>query len=186
MSVAALIGQVILGWMLADFLSGIFHWIQDRLIPEDMPFFGAYLAAHARLHHVKPLAFTEGSFLYRNGATYVLAGIISAPLVLVFGPSVFLASLTIGGAVSTQIHLWSHRPSEAPTIIQLLQETGLVQSAKQHSRHHRPPMTSHYCLLTDILNPILEQVNFWTAIERLMSRCGIAIQGTKYVLPHAA
>jgi hypothetical protein len=186
MITSLLIGQAVIGWLLADFLSGVVHWMQDRIIPERLPFIGPFLASPARLHHVHPLAFVEGSFLYRNGATYCVVAVVGGAIVLGYGPSLFVATLMIGGALSSQAHFWSHRPSKAPTIIRILQETGLIQSPKQHSRHHRPPMLGYYCALTDILNPILEQVNFWRRIELILTGVGIPIQGNTNELPYPA
>jgi hypothetical protein len=161
-----LAGQIILGWVAADFASGVFHWIQDRILPERTPFLGEYLAAPARLHHDTPLAFVEGSFIYRNGATYALAAVTAIASLLAFGPSAFLAAFVIGIALTTQVHLWAHCPKDAPGVVRVLHETGLIQSPKQHSRHHTPPQNRHYCVLTDLLNPVLERIGFWTKLER--------------------
>jgi ubiquitin-conjugating enzyme E2 variant len=151
----ALVGQAVLGWLVADLLSGAFHWWQDNLLSEDTPVLGPYLAYHAHLHHRDPLAFTENSFLYRNGPTFALAAIVGLALFFNAGASCFLAFLVAGIAVSTQVHYWAHRPRNAPTIVRLLQETGLIQSPKQHSRHHAPPFRRAPCILTNWLNPFM-------------------------------
>lgn len=156
--IASLVGQAVLGWLLADLSSGAFHWWQDNLLSEDTPVLGSYLAAHAHLHHREPLAFTKNSFLYRNGPTFVLAALVGLATFAISGASVFLAFLVAGIAVSTQVHYWAHCPRHAPSIVLTLQETGLIQSPKQHSRHHRPPFTGAPCILTNFLNPVLGMI----------------------------
>jgi hypothetical protein len=36
----SIVGQLLLGWLLADFLTGVFHWWEDRLGKESWPVIG--------------------------------------------------------------------------------------------------------------------------------------------------
>lgn len=164
--------QLIWGWLLADLLSGCFHWWQDRMLDEDTRLgrLGRWLVAISRLHHIKPLAFLVGSFWYRNAPTYVLAAVIGFLLWLLTGPSAWLLSLTIGIGISTQVHFWAHQPSKAPTIVHKLWEARVLQSPKDHAYHHRPPHQDHYCVLTDWVNPVLDKLQVWARLERLIGR----------------
>lgn len=165
--IANAVGQVVLGWLLADLLSGLFHWAQDRLISERTPFVGGFLVEPNRLHHREPLAFVAGSFAWRNGSTYAFVAFVGAILLATAGPSLFLAALVVGGALTTQAHYWAHRPSGAPGIVRVLQASGALQSPKHHAGHHRPPNLERYCVLTDWLNPILDAAGVWARLERL-------------------
>jgi ubiquitin-conjugating enzyme E2 variant len=153
--IASTVGEIVIGWLIADSLSGLFHRWQDSG-RESWPFIGPYLIAPSKLHHSKPLAFTAGSFLYRNGATYAGVLMVAGLWLALFGPSITLASATIGGLLTTQVHYWAHCPREAPKMVRVLQEIGAFQSPKGHAAHHRPPHTEHFCSLTDWLNPIIK------------------------------
>lgn len=165
--IAQVVGEVVLGWLLADLLSGLFHWAQDRAISERAPFLGRFLVYYSRLHHREPLAFVSGSFAWRNGSTFAFAGVVGLALVFSFGWSVTVGATIVGGALSTQVHYWAHRPGLAPRIVRVLQETGALQSPKHHAGHHRPPQLTRYCILTDWLNPILDALGVWARLERL-------------------
>lgn len=159
MNLAAIIGELLSGWLLADLVTAAFHWWEDthqHLV--NWPIIGPYIIAPNILHHENPLAFTERTFLYRNGASIVAAALIGAALVALFGPSPWMLSLVVGGALSNEVHRYAHQPSAAPAWYSTLQQVGIVQSAKEHAAHHRPPFDRNYCILTDWLNPFIQAV----------------------------
>ena len=160
--------EVLLGWLLADLLSGIFHFLEDRYGREDWPVLGKWVIAPNRLHHAQPLAFTRAGFGERNGTTILAAAIVAAPLLLLLGPQIWLLSAAIGGALSNQVHYWAHRPGAAPALVRLVQRTGLLQGAKHHQLHHATPHDRRYCVLTSWLNPILDRNEVWAKAERLL------------------
>lgn len=166
----SIVGQALLGWLLADFLTGAFHWWEDRLGREDWPLLGPWLVAPNRLHHAQPLAFTRHGFVARNGASFGAAAFIGGLWLLVASPSVFMAALLIGGALTNEVHFYAHRPSAAGRFLTVLQQTGLMQSPKAHAAHHRPPHQANYCVLTDWLNPTLEAIGFWSRLERAFGK----------------
>jgi hypothetical protein len=166
--VAQLFGQALLGWLFADFLTGAFHWWEDRFGVETWPVIGPWLIAPNKLHHTLPLAFTQHGFVARNGASIIAAFAIAVPWLVLSGPSVFMATALIGGALANEAHYYAHKPSEACPVLRVLQQTGLIQSSKVHAAHHRPPHDTNYCVLTDWLNPTLEAIGFWARLERLI------------------
>lgn len=168
-----IVGQIIIGWLLADLLAGIFHWWEDRCGRESWPIIGPWLVSPNRLHHIKPTAFLATSFFARNRALFVVAGLIGGALMWWLGPSVLLVTMTIGGALSAEIHAWTHKPSKMPKAIRVLQETGFFQSPKHHAGHHRPPQDKRYCPITDWLNPTLDALKVWDRMERLLDRIGL-------------
>jgi hypothetical protein len=169
-SFCAIFGQVILGWLLADFLTGSFHWWEDRFGAETWPVIGPWIIAPNRLHHSVPLAFTEHGFVARNGASIAAAAAAGAAWTLLLGPSVLMAATLTGSALANEVHYYAHKPSAAGPILSVLQQTGLMQSPKVHASHHRPPNDTNYCVLTDWLNPTLEAVRLWPRLERLLGR----------------
>jgi len=73
------------------------------------------------------------------------------------------------GINANEIHKWAHRSrSENGKLISALQQTGLLQSAAHHGVHHRDPKKSHYCVITNYLNPVLERIQLWSALERMI------------------
>jgi ubiquitin-conjugating enzyme E2 variant len=169
--IATIVGQIVLGWLLADFLGGVFHWWEDRIGNPNTPIIGKWIVIPNRLHHDKPLYFIQnGTFWSRNRALIVLSLIVGTALSLVFGFSPFIAALMIGGAFTNEVHAWAHRPSKAPKWVRVLQETGLLQSPKGHAKHHKPPLDKNYCILTDLLNPFLDKMKFFPRLERVLRR----------------
>jgi ubiquitin-conjugating enzyme E2 variant len=150
--------EAILGWLLADLFTGVFHWAEDSFGSETTPVLGQWLIAPNRLHHVNPLAFTEHGFLGRNQAAIVAAVVVGGLWTMLVGPSVFMIVFLTGSAIANEVHFYAHRPSLAPRVIRWAQSIGLCQSPKAHALHHRPPFTSNFCVLTDWLNPLLNKV----------------------------
>lgn len=170
MSIADAVGQALLGWLFADLLGGVLHFIEDRqMLPG---FLDRHVGIPNRLHHLDPQAVTrDPNVLRRNSTTIAAALPVIAAIYLVTGPTVFCAAASIGGLASYEAHRWAHAPRLAPRWARVLQETGLLQSPKHHALHHRPPHLTGFCILTDWLNPALDAIGFW----RLL---GLASKGT--------
>ncbi len=163
----ALVGQIIVGWLLADLVSGMLHWVEDRILPDGLPLIDRAIVQPNRLHHADPMAFVSGSLLDRNGTTWAATLVILLPALFAFGPAPWLIAAGIGGAMASQVHYWAHRPPPSKSWLAALQLTGVIQSPMAHARHHRAE-TSHFCILTGLLNPLLDRSNVWTGLERLM------------------
>ena len=73
------------------------------------------------------------------------------------------------GGLSLQVHRWAHvSRDKLPAIVRLAQDVRLFQSAPQHWQHHRALARSYYCTTTPWLNPFLDRVGFWRALERAL------------------
>ena len=59
------------GLFLADFISGVFHWFEDRFGNPEWPVLGHTIRANQE-HHFKPRAFLAGSFLSRNKEVFLI------------------------------------------------------------------------------------------------------------------
>ena len=167
MTIYSIIGQSLIGWLFADFLTGLLHWVGDseklsktRVIK--------LLSGFNTSHHSDPLAITRQSFVARNSSQWAIVSVISLVWFFLAGFSFVWLACTLGGMITGQVHSWAHAPKTAPSLVRLLQEIGVFQSPKHHAAHHRPPHSVRFCVLTDWLNPVLDTLRFWPRLERLL------------------
>jgi len=171
--IATVLGQLLIGWLITDFLSGVAHWWEDRVGRRDWPVIGRIVVVPNREHHRVPLAFLRARLWKRNRAVWLVAGLISITWLLLLGPSWTWASATIGGLVVGEVHGLAHRPPRPGSWPGILQQIGLIQSPPHHAGHHRAPSDRRYCILTDWLNPVLDRVGFWVALETALTCIGL-------------
>lgn len=149
-------------WLMADFLSGVFHWWEDRYGVEDWPIVGPLIVAPNVAHHSQPTAFVHQDLWSRNWTTAVPAFSLAAVAWLLGSP--WWCLVFAFTAVGNEVHAWAHQKCSRP--IRGLQLLGIIQSQEQHAEHHRRPFDRNYCVMTDWLNPVLSRAGFWPAIER--------------------
>lgn len=156
--------------LLADFTSGLVHWLEDAYARPGMPLFGRIAEENLR-HHAQPRAFLAKSW-WESSNDLLLLGLLAllvatltdtlSPWLLVF------VVLTVN---ANQVHKWAHRgPRENPALVTWLQKYRILQTPREHARHHRGRKDSHYCVLGNGLNPILERIRFWVFLETLVER----------------
>ena len=79
--------------------------------------------------------------------------------------------IVILGVNANEFHKWAHRGKAANgRFITFLQTIGILQSPAHHAKHHRGQKNRYYCSLTNYLNPVLEVVRFWLAMEFIAGR----------------
>lgn len=166
-----IIGELLVGWLIADLSSGLAHWWEDRVGDENMPLLGEHVIRGNRRHHRDPLAFLDNSFIGRNQAAWAVAFTISMGWLWVTGPNLMWASASLGGLLAAEVHAWTHRPPNR--FVRVLQEIGLLQSPGHHAGHHRAPNDRRYCGLTNWCNPILDALGFWESLESGLDRIGL-------------
>lgn len=174
----AWVGFIVLSWIAADFIAGVFHWLEDRYFEADWPFIGKYIATPNQEHHAKPQAFLQGSYIYRNWTTIVpaLAGFAVCMLV----PALHSGWLTcLFLTQANEVHAWGHQRGLLTAPIRMLQETGIVQSCRHHAEHHRSPHDVRYCVMSNWLNPFLDHFGVWAMAERLLAKVGIRVRTIK-------
>lgn len=161
-------------WLIADFLGGVAHWIEDRYFRLDWPLIGKHITAPNELHHREPRAFLNQGYWSRNWTAMALA----IPLFLLTYAITLspwcIALLFLSQA--NEIHAWSHQRCSG--FIRVLQEIGLLSSCRQHGQHHKAPFDCRYCVLTDWLNPLLDYSRFWHGMETILGWCGVKVKET--------
>lgn len=174
MSLFDFLGQLLVGWLLADLLIGFGHWFGDRIAYQRIPLIGHWLVGVNVDHHGQPLAFSRGTLWQRNRSVWIATAIVGGLWLAAVGFSVVWLAAILGGLVVTEVHLKAHRPPRNRAI-RVLQEIGLIQSPKAHARHHAPPHLTRYCILTDWLNPALDELRVWARLEGLLRRLGVGV-----------
>ena len=158
-------------WLSADLLTGLVHWWEDAYAQADWPVLGPLVAEPNLQHHRDPRAMTRLSW-WRNIDVPALAALLAlAGLHAVHLLRWPVALTLILAGLTNLVHRWAHQtPTENGRVITWLQARGLLQSRAQHALHHRWPRKTHYCPLTNLLNPVLERIAFWRRLERLILR----------------
>src|SRR5690348_8670716 len=68
-----IVAAALLGYVLADFVSGLVHWLADRFGSPETPLLGAAFVRPFREHHVDPEAITRHDFIETNGNNCLVA-----------------------------------------------------------------------------------------------------------------
>jgi ubiquitin-conjugating enzyme E2 variant len=185
---------VLVGLLLADFISGFVHWMADTYGTTDTPVFGENFVRSFREHHADQLAITRHDFIQTNGDCCIFSVPLMTFILLVvpggvgrLGPLFWLSSmLALGMAtfLTSQIHKCSHQP-EPQRWVRVLQRMRLILSPDHHARHHTPPFVTHYCITFGWLNPLLERVRFFRVAEWVV-RHTLGLTARAHELPAAA
>jgi ubiquitin-conjugating enzyme E2 variant len=155
---------IIVSWLAADFIAGLFHWWEDTYLTQSDSFIGRLIGGPNQLHHMDQYAFLKGSYWKRNYTT-IVPSLVAMLICLAFEPLLngWLTMLFLSQA--NQIHALSHSKGRNGWLVVLMQRLYIFQSPKHHSVHHRNPFHVRYCVMTPILNPVLDAVSFWRVLE---------------------
>jgi len=180
------------GLLLADFASGVIHWIIDRYIPGSAPLVGTHFVRFIHEHHERPHAMFRLSWFVNNAGFFTLVGSLLALCWALSLLNPVTISAFIFGALANQIHAWAHRrPRRLAGIVRPLQRMGIFQSPRHHGVHHGASPTEHYCLITDWVNPVVDRLHLWRRAEAGLSCLGLhpkayARPNPNYIVPTAA
>lgn len=163
--------QLFAALLVADFFSGVLHWLEDRYLQRHWPIVGKIIVAPNDLHHAKPRAFTLDGFWLRNWPSLCVATILSVWFISTGWINVFTIGLVLASSIlPTQAHYWAHRtPDENGPVVAMLQKIGIIQSAQHHWRHHRGAKDNYFCTMTDYVNPVVEYLKFFQRTEWFIS-----------------
>ena len=167
-SAITIVAGVVAAWLMADFISGVVHWWEDRYGVEEWPIVGPLIVTPNVRHHAEPHEFLRGNIVSRNWTTFIPA--IAFAAAALWAGSPWLALVGAFVSVANEVHAWAHQKCSRP--IRAMQLLGVIQSQEQHSAHHRRPFDRNYCVMTDWANPVLSAVHFWPAAERVVARFG--------------
>lgn len=177
-----LLGAAFLGYVCADLASGVVHWLADRFGSPDTPILGEAFVHPFREHHTFPEKILEHDFVEVNGNNCVAMLLVLIPMQFILpatlsgwwiGLASFVVTFSFGIFMTNQFHQWAHA-HEVPAIVGFLQRSRLVLSPEAHDRHHTLPYESDYCITSGWMNPILERINLFGGIEKLLNHPGPA------------
>lgn len=183
-----LILQFIITVLIADFVTGLLHWLEDAYGHESFPITGRLFTKPNILHHHDPRYFTRNSW-WQSSWDLLCMGLIILAVAACCGLLTWHVWLfVILGVNANEMHKWAHRtPRENGRLITLLHRLRLIQGPRHHARHHTDPKDSHYCTLTELLNPLLDGIHFWSGLEWLIRvTLGIRRRVDKSVASHHA
>jgi len=160
----------VLGYALADLMTGTVHWFCDSFFSEKTPFIGPLIIASFREHHTHPKLFTQDKFIEQDTTSFF---VLLVPLILAVDPRsstisdylwhCTLIGLSIGAFGTNLFHKWAHQKSP-PQFAKKLQKLGLILTPELHKKHHRSYSES-YCVTSGWLNPLLDYINFFPKLE---------------------
>jgi len=172
---AALTVGAALGYLLADFMSGFFHWVGDTLGDERTPVLGRTFIVPFRQHHVHPKEIADHDFLHTNGNSSIVAlpfyGAVIVGCPDPEAPGLFVTSFIASGGLwcflTNQFHKWAHA-DRVPGLVRGLQRWGVILSPERHAKHHTPPYDGHFCITSGWLSGPLDRIGFFRGLERIV------------------
>lgn len=156
--------------LLADWISGFVHWLEDAYARPGMPIVGK-IAEDNLLHHTRPREFLKKSWL-QSSWDLALLGVAVVALAWWLDQlswHIWLFAALVANA--NQFHKWTHQNrNENGFLVRLLQRVYLLQTPRHHGRHHSGEKNTHYCVITNFLNPLLEEIEFWKRLEQINAK----------------
>ena len=148
------------GWLAADLLSGLAHWVLDSFGSVHTPVIGPSFIRPFREHHADPEAMTRHDFVETHGAScfaavpvLALASLIDLSSAAGLLAQALLLFTALGGLATNQCHKWSHMDASAtPALVRWAQRRWLVLPREHHRLHHTPPFDTHFCMSSGWLN----------------------------------
>lgn len=172
--------EILVSWFAADFLTGLFHWWQDKYMDEPQWAWANELAKENERHHTKPTAMVLSSG-WTNMQSAAVVGWPLAAILWALGLPTMVWLTIFFATFGNLVHRWSHIPRRRlPIWIRFLQSTGLFISQLEHDLHHRsmrkliPRHEAGYkfCAMSNWVNPILDSTGFWSLLEAAFSVAG--------------
>ncbi len=158
--------DVLLVVLVTDFASGLLHWLEDSYGRANWPISGKLVTIPNVIHHHDPRYFTKHTWrksadvLLGLGAIIVMCAVMSNVLTW------HVVLLVLLGINANEFHKWAHQNRrERPRIATWLQNMRILQTPAQHAKHHCENKDSYYCVITNLVNPVLEELRFWRTLE---------------------
>lgn len=168
--------NILAAWLVADFISGLVHWFEDRYLDETTS-----IGRDNTLHHNDPRAMTRIPY-WQNVDSSLAYGIPLAIVLWIAGAhQIFILSMFFA-CFANLVHRFAHeKKSATPEIVKLLQSTGLMISPRAHAPHHsergilipKSQAKDKYCAMTSWMNPLLDKIGLWHKLELCLGFCGV-------------
>jgi len=165
--------QIIIGFLVADIITGGFHWFEDSYLDycTDIPILSE-IAKDNELHHYFPRSIIAYSYADHIIITLPLTLLVILFMILinrsVLKYPFFLFSFGVFSIFSNIFHRFSHmRECENHPIIHFLQKYGILCSHKEHSLHNKL-VSGKYCVISEYNNYILDTLYFWKFLEYII------------------
>lgn len=172
-----IVAAALAGYVLADFVSGLVHWLADRFGSPDTPLIGAAFIRPFREHHVDPEAITRHDFIETNGNNCLVSAPLLACAFLFVDvyPGQFLRLFMVGLVLflsffvfaTNQFHKWAHM-ARPPAVARVLQRIHLILRKSHHQIHHLSPFNTHYCITTGWFNVPLRKLRVFETLEAIL------------------
>ncbi|MDX2312918.1 MAG: fatty acid desaturase CarF family protein [Gammaproteobacteria bacterium] len=152
--------------LMVDFVSGVLHWLEDGYGKRDWPITGALITAPNILHHHRPAAFIKHSWL-KSADVLICLGAVIMIIAWAGGMLTWQVLLFVAiGVNANEVHKWNHLPkSKRSEFVVVLQKLRLLQTSEHHAKHHALSKDTNYCVITNVMNPVLDAVQFWRKLE---------------------
>ena len=154
---------------LADFISGLVHWLEDAYGTETTPVVGTLMIRPNIIHHHYPRYFTKLNW-WQSSWDLLLLGALIIGVAAWAGVLTWHVWLFVAICVNAnQIPTWSHQTrAETGRLVSFLQDIHLLLTPRQHALHHTDPKNTYYCPVTNLLNPTLEFIGLWPKLEAVI------------------
>lgn len=161
----------LIGYVLADLGSGVYHWAIDNYGSASTPFFGAQIDAFQG-HHRWPWTITKRQFANNLHSLARVITFTVLPIDLICNDPVLNGFVGLfSGCImfSQQFHAWAHgTKSRLPPLVVALQDAGVLVGRAQHGAHHRPPYDNNYCIVSGVWNEFLDDNKVFEAVEMVL------------------
>ena len=161
----------LVGYILADLGSGVYHWGIDNYGDASTPIFGSQIEAFQG-HHKWPWTITRRQFANNLHALARAVTFTVLPIDLLCNDPIIHGFVAVcSGCImfSQQFHAWAHgTKSRLPPIVVALQDLGVLVSRSQHAAHHRQPYNNNYCIVSGVWNEFLDKQMVFEALEMIL------------------
>lgn len=172
---------LLLGALIADFASGLGHFLADNFGSVDTPVLGHLFIYRFRQHHEDQTIICKADFRETNGALCLLSlpAVVGGLLVLAGQPSLWamlaagvMLAFGILGGMTNQMHRWAHDRQRSP-LVRWMQRHGLALNPRHHSVHHARPHHMHFCIALGAMDPLMERFAVWHRLSNGIVALGV-------------
>ncbi|KAL0382705.1 UNVERIFIED_CONTAM: Fatty acid desaturase 4, chloroplastic [Sesamum calycinum] len=158
----------LLGHLLADLTSGIYHWAIDNYGSAETPIFGSQIEWF-RAHHQYHSEITKFEIAGVVNTVARVTTVAILPITQLSNDPIFLwfvGAFAFFGLFSLKFHAWSHIPRrKLPLVVSALQDAGVLLRWSWHKAHHRQSFNSGYCVVSGICDRVLDGCKVLLALE---------------------